>query len=175
MDIYQALTADHDKLKPLLDQLVEATEHSGDTKRLLDQIKDELVVHARAEEAVFYNSLRESEQGKGEAMHGYKEHAEAEALLQTLRGLKAINIEWKKAAEKLRDALNHHIEEEEGEMFARGRQVFFDQEADQMGEAFLRMKPEIEARSDFQNTLELVANLMPRRFAQPLRRFSPQS
>ena len=48
-------------------------------KGLLDQIRTEVIPHAHAEEAVFYNALRELGQGKGIVLDSYREHATAEA------------------------------------------------------------------------------------------------
>lgn len=175
MDIYEVLKADHDKLKPLLNKLVQATEANQETTRILSQIRDELVPHSRAEEAVFYNSLREIDAAKGEVQHSYTEHMEAETLLRTLQGLNKINADWTKAAQKLKDALEHHIEEEEGRVFSAAKKVLLDEEARQMSDAFQRLKPEIQEQGFMQNTLDMIANMMPKRFAGPLRSMNKQS
>lgn len=172
MDIYQALKKDHDKLKPLLAQLVKASEVNEDTKAVLEQIRDELIPHARAEEAIFYNSLREIDSAKDLVSHGYTEHAEAETILRSMQAMSSIGIEWTKAAEKLRDALEHHIAEEEGRIFSAARQVLLEEEARQMATAFERLKPEIREQGFMQNTLDMVANMMPQRFSEKLRSFN---
>lgn len=172
MDIYQALTNDHDKLKPLLDQLVHATEVNDETRDLIEEIRDELIPHARAEEAIFYNSLRQIDGAKDVVMHGYGEHAEAEMLLRSIQVMDKVNADFTKAAEKLRDALNHHIAEEEGRIFTVARQVLADEETRQMADAFERLKPEVKEQGFMKNTLDFVANVMPSRFAEPLRSFT---
>lgn len=169
MNIYDALANDHNELKPYLNMLVEASEHNKDTEAILAKIGDLLIPHSRAEEAVFYNSLRGIEKTKNVALHGFKEHVQAETLLKTLAGLKAINIEWKAAATKLRDMLFHHIAEEEGEIFSKAREVLFEEEAQQMVPAFKHLKARAIKQSDFKNTIDMVANMMPGRFAERMR------
>ena len=72
MQIYDALMKDHRKVEGLLANLV--TIKDGDFKRrdeLVQKIRDELIPHARAEEAVFYNSIRAVDTAKDLVWHGY--------------------------------------------------------------------------------------------------------
>ncbi len=175
MTIYEALKKDHVKVGALLDQLVAAAKSDDKTRSsLIQQIRDELIPHARAEEAVFYNSLREISGAKGMAFHGYAEHAEAETILRTLQVTDAMNINWTAAAEKLRDAIKHHVADEENEMIPAAQKLFLDQEAEMMGEAFEKMKPEIKKGSFLETTLDMVANMMPDRLRPAMRKFTTQ-
>src|SRR5205085_11008063 len=72
MDIYTALHNDHVHVRQLLEKLVEATEINDDTSHLLTRIGDLLIPHARAEEEIFYNSIRPVDPGHDEAMHGFR-------------------------------------------------------------------------------------------------------
>lgn len=172
MLIYDALKKDHDKLKPLLAELIEVAKADKSTRdRVIEQIRDELIPHARAEEAVFYNSLREIDDTRDLVVHGYTEHAEAEAMLRGLQAMEVVNADWTKLATKLKEAIEHHIRDEEGEIFSAAKQVLAVEEAQMMAQAFEQMKPEIREGSFVQNTLDLIANVMPLRFAQPLRNF----
>jgi hemerythrin superfamily protein len=169
MDIYQALINDHNNLKPLLDRLVAASENNGETKNLLKEVEDLLVPHSRAEEAVFYNALRETQEGKDLVSKSYGEHMEAEGLLRTLQGLEKINIDWTNAAKKLRDAVFHHIEEEEERIFTKARTIFLDSEAQQMTGAFKKAKEVALTQGDVKNTLDMIINMMPKRLADLLK------
>lgn len=169
MDIYQALTKDHNELKPLLDRLVAMSQVNSDTKTTLQAINDALIPHSRAEESVFYNALRETEEGKGILTHSYREHMAAEVMLRTLQGLEIFNTEWEMLARKLRESLLHHIEEEEGEIFARAREVFMEDEAEQMGAAFLRAKEISAEQGDVKNMLDMVVNMMPPRITKMMK------
>jgi hypothetical protein len=172
MTIYEALTADHVKVKGLLSELV-ALNKDDDKRRhvLLNQIRDELIPHARAEEAVFYNSLRMLDQAKEIAMHGFREHVEAETMLRSLQALDKVDTSWKEIAWKLKEAIEHHIQDEEGRLFTVAKQLFTQSEATAMAETFEAMKPKIKEEGFMQTTLDMVANLMPPRFSQRFKTF----
>jgi hemerythrin superfamily protein len=169
MLIYDALKKDHEKVKSLLNQLLLLDDKSENRSELIDEIRDELIPHARAEEAVFYNSLRSTDAAKDIIMHAYGEHVEAEAMLKTLQMKDKIDADWKLTARKLKEALEHHIKEEEGRIFNVAKQVFTEQEAMQFGDAFERMKPEIKEEGFMGTTFDLIQNLMPPRFMKTLR------
>jgi hemerythrin superfamily protein len=171
--IYDVLKDDHDELRPLLAQLVLETEINSDVKNLLKQIEKLLVPHARAEEAILYNALREmgSEKAREEARHGYKDHMMAETLLRTLQGLSVVGIEWTRAFKKLRESLEHHIEEEETEVFESARQILSPSEAESLAEAFEKLKQEYESQGSMKNSIEMIANLMPGRFKDTYREY----
>lgn len=169
MQIYEALKKDHDVVKSLLNQLVSLTNTEKQKRsELVRQIHDELIPHSRAEEAVFYNSMRLLDETKSLAMHGYREHLEAETLLRTLQLEDAADVNWKETAYKLKEALEHHIEEEEGEMFAAAKQLFTAEEAEVINEAFQQMKPEIKEEGFMMNTLTMIKNMMPPRLTDAL-------
>jgi len=120
MHIFEALMKDHERLKDLLEELIALEESDHESRDdLVQDIRDELIPHSRAEESVFYNSLRALDADKDRVMHGYREHMEAEALLRTLQVEDKLNIGWKATAKRLKDAVEHHIRDEENEIFSR--------------------------------------------------------
>ncbi len=172
MTIYEALKTDHDKVKGLLNTLVSLGE--GDEKQfasVVEQIRDELIPHSRAEEAVFYNSIREVNTAKDLAWHGYEEHMAAETLLRTLQAADKVDVQLNAVARELKSALEHHIAEEEGKIFSAAQHLFTEEEAVTMAEAFEGLKPKVKEGNIVQTTLDMVANMMPPRLAAPLRTF----
>lgn len=173
MLIYEALVNDHNKVKDLMNRLLALSEQDSDEKSsLIEQIRDELVPHARAEEAVFYNSIRAINTAQDLVWHGYEEHMQAEALLRTLQAADKIDADFKKVAQRLKSALEHHISEEENRIIPVAKQLFTDEEAEAMAEAFEEMKPEVREGGIMQNTIDMIANMMPPRLAAPLRSFT---
>ncbi len=169
MQIYDALKRDHQKVKSLFIDLLKLDDDSEERHEIINQIRDELIPHARAEEAVFYNSLRALNAVKDVVRHSYKEHVEAETLLKTLQAKNKLDFDWKKTARSLKEALDHHIEEEEQRIFPVAQQVFSTEEAGQLGEAFEKMKPEIREQGFIGTTIDLIENLMPPRFSKAFR------
>jgi hemerythrin superfamily protein len=171
MEIYEVLKKDHRKLEKLLDELVALPEGGKTHKHLIEKVRDELVPHARAEEAVFYNSLRSIEGVKDLVMHSYKEHMEAETMLRLLQVKEKVDMDWKKSASQLRAAIAHHVEEEEGKVMPAAQKVLSDEEARKLAVAFERLKPEVREEGFMKNTLDMIANLMPPRFTKSAREY----
>lgn len=177
MEIYQALQQDHRTLQELMKQLLEldhSAENEGRRAHLLDQIREEFIPHSRAEEYVFYNSIRALDKSRAEMRHSYKEHMEAETLLRTLQIMDMLDLEWEKTARKFSEAVNHHIENEESKIFAIARSLFSLEEAEMMTVAFERMKLEVKKQGFMKTTMEAITNLMPPRLA-PHERFKGQA
>ncbi len=173
MTIYEALKKDHDKLLDMLNELVMLKEDQDERKtELLAKIRDELIPHARAEESVFYNSLRALEKAKDIVMHSFKEHLMAESLLRTMQAKDKVNLDWKKTAQEFKAAIQHHIDEEETRIFNVAQQLFTPEEAEMMAEAFKTLKPEIQEEGLLKTSLEMVTNLMPKRFVPAFRSIS---
>jgi hemerythrin-like domain-containing protein len=173
MQIYEALKKDHDKIKFLLNQLLSLDKYDDDqADDLILQIEEEFIPHSRAEESVFYNSLMTVSVAKNLALHGFEEHMEAEGLLRSLLIKDRLDLDWKSTAEQFKLAVEHHIQEEESKVFSIARQLFTTQEAEMMAIAFARLKPEMRDGSFVQNTLDMIALLMPPRFAAPMRTFT---
>ena len=171
MNIYKALHADHEKVKELLTELVSLGENDeADRGDLIERIRDEIIPHARAEESVLYNSMRALDGDKKVVFHGYQEHMEAEALLRTLQVADKIDMGWKATAQKLKESLEHHIQEEEEDIFAEARELFSAEEAEMLGQAFESIKPQIRDESFVKNSMDMVMNMLPLRVSALLRK-----
>ncbi|RZA06654.1 MAG: hemerythrin domain-containing protein [Proteobacteria bacterium] len=164
--IYDVLRRDHDKVKALLNELVTLQDDSERRSELLSEIRDELIPHSRAEEAVFYNSLRSVPVIGEEANHGYREHMAAEGLLRTLQVADKFDADFKSAAKALKEALEHHIKEEEEEMFTMAQSVVSPEESVQMANAFNNLKGKVKQQSFLGTTMDMIANMMPPRFSK---------
>ncbi len=173
MNIYDALSRDHRVFESLLARLLAASKAGDDDwKAALDDLRRGLIAHAHAEEAVLYNALREVDVAKDLVAHSYAEHALAEGEIRTLGAAKAIDVNWTSLAEKLSEDLRHHIAEEESRVYAAARKTFTEQEAEQLGAAFERMKQETSKGGDsiVASTVDLVANLLPPRMTASFRK-----
>ena len=177
MDIYSLLKKDHVEVNDLLDELIALNDDDDDDYRgvVIEQISKALIPHARAEESVLYNSIRSISSDNSVVMQSYKEHLEAEALLRTLQVKDKLPLNWKSTAIKLKDALEHHISEEEGKVFTEARKLFSQDEAKMMGDAFEKLKAKIAEEGFMKNSFDLVANLMPPRFLEKLKNLKPSA
>lgn len=100
-------------------QEVKADEDANHEKTF-KKIKAELDVHAHVEEVIFYPHLMEvgSDELKKIVREGVEEHGQVKTLLQELSELKGSDEVFKAKLKVLIENVEHHVEEEEGEMFS---------------------------------------------------------
>jgi hemerythrin superfamily protein len=134
MDAIAMLKADHDKVKKLLEELVTTTERGVKTRAdLFSTIKGELTIHELIEEEIFYPALKSHPKAVDIVLEGYEEHHVVDLLMGELEDLDVADETWGAKAMVMKENVEHHIEEEEGEMFPKARQVFARQELKELG------------------------------------------
>jgi hemerythrin-like domain-containing protein len=143
MDAIALLKQDHDKVKGLLRELEPTTERAVKTRQeLFARLKTELTVHEIIEEEIFYPTLKEHPKAKDIVLEGYEEHNVVDTLMSQLAALPVDDETWGAKASVMIENIEHHIEEEEGEMFTKARQVFDREELEQLGAAMETRKAE---------------------------------
>jgi hemerythrin-like domain-containing protein len=131
MDAFELLETDHKKVSQLFKQIESA---SGANKReLFTRLKAELDVHAHIEEKVLYPALENKEEARDITLEAYEEHKVVKELLAELAGARKINDEWDAKLTVLKENVEHHVEEEEGELFSKARKALSDEEIDRIG------------------------------------------
>ena len=134
MDAIAMLKADHDKVKQLLTRLEDTTERAVKTRaELFATIKGELTVHEIIEEEIFYPELKAHPKAKDIVLEGYEEHHVVDTVMAELEDLPVDDESWGAKAKVMKENVEHHIEEEEGEMFTKARSVFDAAELDDLG------------------------------------------
>jgi hemerythrin superfamily protein len=135
MDAIKLLKADHDKVKGLLNELESTTERGVKTRaELFSTIKGELTLHEIVEEEIFYPELKAHPKAEDIVLEGYEEHHVVDLLMGELEALDVSDETWGPKAIVMKENIEHHIEEEEGEMFPKARQVFDSAELDDLGQ-----------------------------------------
>jgi hypothetical protein len=135
MDALTLLKNDHDKVKKLLSELESTTERAVKTRsELFATIKGELTIHETIEEEIFYPALMDTAKTREITLEGYEEHHVVDLLMGELEELDVQDESWGAKAKVMKENIEHHIEEEEGEMFTKTRQVFDRDELETLGE-----------------------------------------
>lgn len=145
-DILDTLKKEHEEVKSLLGKLVKA-EDSATRKKLLKQIKLALVPHARAEEKVVYDRIiGESEKkAKVDGEEGYAEHDLADiTLLKLAKITNASSPEFSAQAKVLKELLEHHIDEEERNVWKDIREHCDAEERAAMERKFQTLKKKVK-------------------------------
>jgi len=134
MDAITMLKTDHDKVKKLLSELESTTERGVKTREeLFATIKGELTIHEVIEEEIFYPALKSHPKAKDIVLEGYEEHHVVDLLMGELENLDVSDEAWGAKATVMKENIEHHIGEEEGEMFKQARAVFDRQELEELG------------------------------------------
>jgi hemerythrin-like domain-containing protein len=135
MDALTLLKNDHDEVKRLLGRLEElGGGAASERERLFGKVKSELTVHEIIEEEIFYPALKGHPKAKDIVLEGIEEHNVVDTLLGELSSLPIGDETWAPKAKVMKENVEHHIGEEEGEMFAKAREVFEKSELDELGD-----------------------------------------
>ena len=146
MNAITLLTNDHKKMRTLLDQLESTTERGIKTRtQLFAEIKGELMVHETIEEEIFYPELKAHPKARDIVLEGYQEHHVVDLLMGELESLAVDDESWGAKANVMKENVEHHMEEEEGDMFKKARQVFDDAELEDLGERMMARKEQAAA------------------------------
>jgi Hemerythrin HHE cation binding domain len=134
MNAISMLETDHRKVKALLKELESTTERGVKTRaELFATIKGELTLHEIIEEEIFYPELKSHPKAKEIVLEGYEEHHVVDQLMGELEALDVADETWGAKAKVMKENIEHHIEEEEGEMFRQARAVFDKAELEDLG------------------------------------------
>jgi hypothetical protein len=148
MHALKLLKNDHDEVKSMLSDLESTTERAEKTRTQgLATLKAELEVHEAIEEEIFYPALKEHPKTKQLALEGYEEHHVVDMVMAEIEGVEPSDETWMAKFTVMKENLEHHIEEEEGEMFDQAEKVFEDDELEELGDRMQARKDELKSAS----------------------------
>jgi hemerythrin superfamily protein len=133
MNALEVLKQDHQKVKGLFKEATGSLDQNK-RKELFDKIDTELEIHAHIEETVFYPALETHEELKDMVAEALEEHQEVKIMLEELEELGSESHDFGSKLQELIESVEHHVEEEEGEMFPKVREVFDESQLEQLGQ-----------------------------------------
>lgn len=143
MNVFTLLKADHKKVAGILEKLDSTTERGVKTREeLFTQLKTELDVHTRLEETIFYPALEKSDETRDITLEAFEEHRLVKQLLSELQSLAKDEEQWTAKFTVLKEQIEHHVEEEEGEMFKDARKVLSEEDIETLGTRMEKAKAE---------------------------------
>lgn len=151
MDAITLLKADHDKAKKLLAALEDTTNRAEKTRtELLGQIAAEIEAHVAIEEEIFYPAFKQAgEKSEDDKMYfeAVEEHrAAGELVLPDLLKTDVTSDQFGGRAKVLKELIEHHIEDEEKEMFPRARKLLDAAALAELGQRMQARKQELLPR-----------------------------
>ena len=141
-DIYEAIKADHDHHRKLLDTISDTSGASETRQKAWHEFYHHVKSHAAAEEETFYSKLISKTWGQDAARHSVHEHQQLDDLMEELNEMDMSSGGWLTKFKTLRHDYLHHIEEEEDEVFGRAREVIPASEIAGYGKRFEERKAE---------------------------------
>jgi hemerythrin-like domain-containing protein len=153
-DAIALLTADHKKVQQLFKQFEKIKEEEDaeeEMAELANQICMELTVHTQIEEEVFYPACREAIEEGDLLDEAEVEHASAKDLIAQIESMQPSDELFAAKVTVLGEYVNHHIEEEEGELFPQCKKAKMDLDA--LGQELMELKEELQ--SEIGITLEV--------------------
>ena len=141
MNAFTLLKEDHKKVSGLFGQLTETTERASKTRdELFTKLKSELDVHTRIEEEIFYPVLKEADETRDITLEAFEEHRVVKTLLKELDVAEKGTEQWTAKLTVLKENVEHHVEEEEGDMFKKARKVLSDEQVEDLGDRMAAAK-----------------------------------
>lgn len=135
MNAFALMKKDHKKVAELFEELIQTTSRAVKKREeLFHELKKEIDAHAKMEEAVYYPAIKERKETHDIALEAYEEHHVVKLLLGELDKLPKDREEWIAKLSVLKENVEHHVEEEEGEMFRESEKLFSTADAELLGE-----------------------------------------
>jgi len=143
MDIFDVLTADHEKVKKILEQMEQTSPRAAKRREaLLEHLTGDLLPHLYAEEQFFYQILLDESSDKEAVYQAMEEHRAAKGVLADLETAPSDDPRWSARLKVLKELVEHHIEEEETTVFDLARSLMDEDRATEVGHRFKELKKE---------------------------------
>ena len=148
MSILNLLKDDHAEVNDLLEQMCDTTERAAKKRQLLfEKMKAALTAHSHAEDATFYQPLLKDGDDPDALLEAEVEHQVVERLLMDIEQTDAADEKWLAKVTVLSELVQHHVKEEESEIYKLARKTFDRKELDAMGERFEQAKEQEMAQA----------------------------
>lgn len=139
----QLIRRDHKKVEGLFDKF-EQTKKADGKKRIVDQVIQEIEVHAKLEEEIFYPAVRKQLGEEDLLDEAKQEHQQAKEIISELKKMRGDDGELEDKFSELVECIKHHVEEEEGELLPKVEASEMD--LAEIGEEFTERKEELTAQ-----------------------------
>lgn len=140
MDIYQILSKEHDQVQEMLDQQIEKKKSGRADDHVMKEIQQQLTIHLNVEEKLFYPQLTRSDESREDAFEAYEEHHIARVTLNELMRMSSEDERWLAKLKVLKELIDHHVQEEEKNLFKAAKKVISSDMAKEIGQKYQQEK-----------------------------------
>ncbi|WP_299417498.1 hemerythrin domain-containing protein [uncultured Sulfitobacter sp.] len=143
--IYDAIKTDHNTHRDLLAKLADTSGDSDTRRQAWQTFYNDVKSHAAAEEETFYSKLISETWGQDAARHSVHEHQQLDDLMEELNETDMSSPAWLTRFKTLKHDYEHHMDEEEQEVFERAKKVIGEEQNNGFGMRFEARKKEERA------------------------------
>jgi hemerythrin superfamily protein len=149
MNVIELLKKDHENVSGLFKSFESAKEaDSGrDKEQIVGRICQELTGHAAVEEELFYPAVArqagEDEKAEDGVREAHEEHALVKQLVGELEEMSASDEQYDAKVKVLKDVVEHHVEEEEGELMPKAKKLLSSEQLEELGARVESRKAEL--------------------------------
>lgn len=145
MDALSLLKEDHDRVKKMLSDLDSTTERGIKTRKEgFAKLVNELEIHETIEEEIFYPALKEHSESREIVLEGYEEHNAVDMVIAEIKETPFDDETWGAKFTVMKENIEHHIEEEEGDMFKQARDVLDEEKLEELGKRMAERKDQLQ-------------------------------
>lgn len=159
MDAIELLTHQHNEVKDLFEQFKES-EDADEKQDLFQDIADNLAAHATIEEKIFYPAVL-TQDNKDLLTEAVEEHLSVKRIIADLLVMSAEDENFDAKIKVLQEQIEHHIKEEEGELFPKVKKQKSDADLIAMSEKMESLFEEEMAREPSEKVLEETTHAAP--------------
>ncbi len=164
MDALKLLMDQHRETEQLFKAYFETEEEDARNRKLLFlQIADSLAAHATIEETHFYPAVKErSKDQESDVLESLEEHLAVKRILSDLLDMQPTDRMFDAKMTTLKEMVEHHVGEEEKEMFPEVRKLFSKEELEELGKAMEDTLAELMAEGEPSEDIPKQTNKAPR-------------
>jgi len=150
MNAIQLLKSDHETAKQMFGKIQTArAEQRGE---LWAKLKPELKVHEQMEEEALYGPVAREVESRDQTLKDWHEHhqeevTELESLIEDIGEFDPTSDQWMERIEELQETLEHHIQEEEGDIWPRIQKAWDQSKLEKAGQQIESLKREKQSRA----------------------------
>jgi hypothetical protein len=141
-DAIALLRADHKLVSELFEQF-EKARAANKKRQIVEQICEELTIHATVEEEIFYPTVKKAMKDDELVPEAQVEHESLKWLIAQIEGVEPDGEMYDARVKVLSEYVKHHVKEEQNEMFPKARETKVDMV--ELGQQIMQRKEELKA------------------------------
>jgi len=131
MDAITLLKKDHDLVKDLMNKMAEEDD-PDQLSSMFEQLVDELSIHERIEEEIFYPALQKLPKAKEDVLEAFEEHHLVDEIVKEM-DVETNDDKWKAKFTVMKENVEHHIKDEEDKLFPKAEKLLGDEKLGALG------------------------------------------